>query len=107
MTSPPNSLCPATSSPRTSGLNQPFGMLLLGDKFYVANTDGVWRFPYRNGDTHLEGAGGHGDHVHPHGVDEAGGRQGQCERYHTVIRFSRRGLPLDVNKAAPAREAAT
>ncbi len=40
-----------------TGLNQPFGMLLLGDTFYVANTDGVWRFPYHQGDTHLEGPG--------------------------------------------------
>ena len=40
-----------------SGLNQPFGMLLLNGNFYVANTDGVWRFPYRDGDTHLEGSG--------------------------------------------------
>lgn len=28
------------------GLNQPFGMLVLGDHFYVANTDALWRFPY-------------------------------------------------------------
>src|SRR6516164_8640032 len=40
-----------------SGLNQPFGMLLLNGNFYVANTDGVWRFPYRDGDTHLGGPG--------------------------------------------------
>src|SRR5215831_13904670 len=40
-----------------SGLNQPFGMLLLNGNFYVANTDGVRRFPYRDGDTHLEGSG--------------------------------------------------
>jgi glucose/arabinose dehydrogenase len=40
-----------------SNLNQPFGMLLLGGSFYVANTDGVWRFPYREGDTHLDGPG--------------------------------------------------
>jgi glucose/arabinose dehydrogenase len=40
-----------------SGLNQPFGMLLLDGNFYAANTDGVWRFPYRDGDTHLEGSG--------------------------------------------------
>jgi glucose/arabinose dehydrogenase len=40
-----------------SNLNQPFGMLLLGRHFYVANTDSVWRFAYRNGDTHLEGPG--------------------------------------------------
>ena len=28
------------------GLNQPFGMTLLGDTFYVGNTDGVVAFPY-------------------------------------------------------------
>ena len=28
------------------GLNQPFGMALSGDTFYVGNTDGVVAFPY-------------------------------------------------------------
>jgi len=28
------------------GLNQPFGMALLGQTFYVGNTDGVVAFPY-------------------------------------------------------------
>jgi len=28
------------------GLNQPFGMALIGDTFYVGNTDGVMAFPY-------------------------------------------------------------
>lgn len=31
------------------GLNSPFGMALVGDKFYVANTDAVVRYPYANG----------------------------------------------------------
>lgn len=31
------------------GLNQPFGMALLGDTFYVGNTDGVMAFPYADG----------------------------------------------------------
>jgi glucose/arabinose dehydrogenase len=31
------------------GLNQPFGMALLGDAFYVGNTDGVVAFPYAAG----------------------------------------------------------
>jgi glucose/arabinose dehydrogenase len=31
------------------GLNQPFGMALLGDTFYVGNTDGVVAFPYSTG----------------------------------------------------------
>lgn len=39
------------------GLNQPFGMLVLKDSFYVANSDGIWRFPYKAGETRLEGKG--------------------------------------------------
>lgn len=39
------------------GLNQPFGMLLIGNWFYVANTDGLWRYPYRTGDTSITSAG--------------------------------------------------
>jgi glucose/arabinose dehydrogenase len=31
------------------GLNQPFGMALLGDTFYVGNTDGIFAFPYAAG----------------------------------------------------------
>src|SRR3954453_1532783 len=31
------------------GLNQPFGMALVGDTFYVGNTDGVVAFPYADG----------------------------------------------------------
>jgi glucose/arabinose dehydrogenase len=31
------------------GLNQPFGMALVGDTFYVGNTDGVVAFPYVSG----------------------------------------------------------
>lgn len=40
-----------------TGLNQPFGMLLLGNTFYVANTDGILTFPYQPGQTRLTGAG--------------------------------------------------
>src|SRR6201996_2321053 len=31
------------------GLNQPFGMALVGETFYVGNTDGVMAFPYAAG----------------------------------------------------------
>ncbi|MEI5617016.1 hypothetical protein WB403_48840, partial [Streptomyces brasiliscabiei] len=31
------------------GLRQPFGMALIGDTFYVGNTDGVVAFPYTAG----------------------------------------------------------
>ena len=40
-----------------SGLNQPFGMLLLDRAFYVANTDAVRRFEYTPGVTRLSSAG--------------------------------------------------
>lgn len=36
-----------------TGLKQPLGMLVLGDFFYVANTDGLVRYPYKVGDTQL------------------------------------------------------
>lgn len=39
------------------GLNSPFGMALIGDDFYVANTDAVLRFPYARGDIRIEGPG--------------------------------------------------
>ena len=50
-----------------TGLNMPHGMLLLGNWFYVGNTDGVVRYPYRTGQTKIDGgenildlpAGGH------------------------------------------------
>jgi len=40
-----------------SGLNSPFGMALVGEDFYVANTDAVLRFPYRTGETRIAAAG--------------------------------------------------
>ena len=38
-------------------LNMPFGMLLLNGWFYVANTDGVVRYPYKDGDTAITDKG--------------------------------------------------
>jgi glucose/arabinose dehydrogenase len=40
-----------------SGLNSPFGMALVGDHLYVANTDAVVRFPYKDGQTRIEAPG--------------------------------------------------
>jgi glucose/arabinose dehydrogenase len=39
------------------GLSQPFGMALLGDTFYVGNTDGVVAFPYASGATRISAPG--------------------------------------------------
>ncbi|NMH27956.1 PQQ-dependent sugar dehydrogenase [Flavobacterium silvaticum] len=40
-----------TKSWYLSGLNQPFGMLILNNYFYVANTDELLRFPYNPTET--------------------------------------------------------
>ena len=38
------------------GLNSPFGMALIGDNFYVANSDAVVRFPYVSGQSQISAA---------------------------------------------------
>lgn len=45
-----------TRSVLLDNLNSPFGMALVGDQLYVANTDSVVRFPYKAGDTHISAA---------------------------------------------------
>ncbi|MCW3838389.1 PQQ-dependent sugar dehydrogenase [Sphingomonas canadensis] len=42
-----------TRSAFLTGLNSPFGMTLMGGWLYVANTDGLVRFPYKEGDTRI------------------------------------------------------
>jgi hypothetical protein len=39
--------------PLLENLNSPFGMALVGNTLYVANTDAVVRFPYKTGDTRI------------------------------------------------------
>jgi glucose/arabinose dehydrogenase len=46
-----------TRSVFLSGLHSPFGMVLVGDSLYVANTDAVLRFPYRGGETRITAPG--------------------------------------------------
>jgi glucose/arabinose dehydrogenase len=36
-----------------SGLNSPFGMTLVGNTIYVADTDALLAFPYQTGETHI------------------------------------------------------
>jgi glucose/arabinose dehydrogenase len=40
-----------------TGLNSPFGMALVGNALYVANTDSIMRFAYNAGDTQVAGPG--------------------------------------------------
>ena len=44
-------------SPFLENLNSPFGMVLVGDELYVANTDALVRFDYVEGAHRLTGAG--------------------------------------------------
>ena len=39
------------------GLHSPFGMALIGQDFYVANSDAILRFPYAEGATQITAAG--------------------------------------------------
>jgi glucose/arabinose dehydrogenase len=48
---------PETREIFLEGLNQPFGMVLIGDTFYVGNTDGLVAFPYVAGETRIAGPG--------------------------------------------------
>lgn len=43
--------------PFAQNLNKPFGMLILGNFFYIANTDGLFRYPYTTGDLTIQGNG--------------------------------------------------
>ncbi|MGY2048526.1 PQQ-dependent sugar dehydrogenase [Methylobacterium sp. JK268] len=38
-------------------LDSPFGMVLVGTDLYVANTDAVMRYPYKEGDTRIDAPG--------------------------------------------------
>lgn len=40
-----------------TGLNRPLGMLVLKDFFYIANTNGLYRYPYKNSSLKLETKG--------------------------------------------------
>jgi glucose/arabinose dehydrogenase len=46
-----------TRSVFLEGLNSPFGMALIGDRLYVANTDALLRFDYQEGATKIESDG--------------------------------------------------
>jgi glucose/arabinose dehydrogenase len=47
--------------------NQPFGMELVGDRFYLGNTDGIRVFDFTVGDTALQGSGEKLVDFKPHG----------------------------------------
>lgn len=46
-----------TRSALLENLSQPFGMALVGETFYVGNTDGIVAFPYTTGQTRIDAPG--------------------------------------------------
>lgn len=48
---------PELQSNFITGLNQPYGLLIIGNYFYVANTDGIMRYPYKEGQTKITASG--------------------------------------------------
>jgi glucose/arabinose dehydrogenase len=46
-----------TRSVFIGNLNSPFGMVLVGDDFYVADSDAIMKFPYHEGDTKINAPG--------------------------------------------------
>jgi glucose/arabinose dehydrogenase len=46
-----------TRSAFIENLNSPFGMVLVGNDFYVANSDAIVKFPYHEGDTRITAPG--------------------------------------------------
>jgi glucose/arabinose dehydrogenase len=48
---------PETRTVFLQGLHSPFGMALVGNAFYVANTDALVRFPYHDGDVQITAPG--------------------------------------------------
>jgi glucose/arabinose dehydrogenase len=46
-----------TRSAFLENLNSPFGMDLSGGNLYIANTNALWRYPYRNGDIRMSSPG--------------------------------------------------
>src|SRR5260370_4156072 len=46
-----------TRSVFLEGLNSPFGMVLVGNDFYVADSDAIMKFPYHTGDTKITAPG--------------------------------------------------
>jgi glucose/arabinose dehydrogenase len=46
-------------TPFLTDLNSPFGMALVGNDLYIANTDALVRFDYRRGTTRIESPGEH------------------------------------------------
>lgn len=99
---------PDTRSVFLTGLNQPYGMLILNGWFYVANTDGLWRFPYKTGDIKITGkgtqittlpAGGYNNHWTRNIIANANGTKIYIS-VGSASNIAEHGLQEEVNRAA-------
>ncbi|WP_394336403.1 PQQ-dependent sugar dehydrogenase [Flavobacterium pallidum] len=95
------------------GLNRPYGMLVLNNYFYVANTDGLYRYPYKTGEMELKSkpekivdlpAGGYNNHWTRNILANADGTKiyisvgsGSNVAEHGIEQETRRANILEVN----------
>jgi glucose/arabinose dehydrogenase len=95
------------------GLNRPLGMLILNGKFYVGNTNGLWMYPYEEGQTEMtaEGtkildlpAGGYNNHWTRNVIANAAGTKlyvsvgsGSNVAEHGIDNEKRRANILEIN----------
>nr|WP_219909613.1 sorbosone dehydrogenase family protein [Flavobacterium magnum] len=95
------------------GLNRPYGMLILGSYFYIANTDGLYRYPYTAGELKLASkaekivslpAGGYNNHWTRNLIAKADGSKiyisvgsGSNVAEHGIEHETRRANILEVN----------
>ena len=123
--SPCSATATGTASPRpepcsSTSLNQPFGMALVGDTFYVGNTDGVVAFPYRPGADRITAPGRQDRHLQarrPLDPQPAGQprphqalrrrRLAQQHRRRAAWTPSRAGPPSTSSTSPPARAASS
>ena len=90
------------------GLNSPFGMALVGEILYVANTDAVLRFPYRSGETSIAAAPVHvadlpGGPLNHHWTKNILASKDGTKLYATVgsnSNVAENGITNEVNRAA-------
>jgi glucose/arabinose dehydrogenase len=90
------------------GLNSPFGMALVGGTLYVANTDAVVAFPYKEGDTEINGearkiADLPAGELNHHWTKDLIASQDGAKLYATVgsnSNVAENGMEMEVNRAA-------
>jgi glucose/arabinose dehydrogenase len=89
-------------------LNSPFGMVLVGDDFYVANADAIVKFPYSTGDTKIDAPGTKvadlpGGPINHHWTKDLAASPDGTKLYATVgsnSNIGENGIEAETNRAA-------